>query len=88
MASSALQAPRLSTEELFSSVRSLAPQTAVFDCDGTLWLPDSGSGFMRWSIETGLLSREQADWIENRHLEYRNGNVDEITICGEMVQVY
>ncbi|WP_263409541.1 HAD family hydrolase [Terriglobus tenax] len=78
----------LSTDQLFASIRELAPKVAVFDCDGTLWHPDSGSGFMRWSTKTGLFSPQQSAWIEGRHAEYHDGKVDEITICGEMVQVY
>jgi phosphoserine phosphatase len=64
------------------------PQIAVFDCDGTLWSGDAGSGFMDWSLEQGLVSRSTADWIDNRHRAYRAGKVDEVTICGEMVQIY
>jgi len=78
----------LSTDQFLASIRTFAPKVAVFDCDGTLWHPDSGSGFMRWSAQTGLFSPEQSAWIEGRHAAYRNGEVDEITICGEMVQVY
>jgi phosphoserine phosphatase len=61
---------------------------AVFDCDGTLWSPDSGSGFMRYSVETGLLSRDAIDWLDQRYRKYLRGEVDELVICGEMVQVY
>jgi phosphoserine phosphatase len=64
------------------------PKIAVFDCDGTLWSGDAGSGFMDWSMEQGLVSRSTADWIDNRHRAYRAGKVDEVTICGEMVQIY
>lgn len=78
----------LSTDQFFASIRELAPKVAVFDCDGTLWHPDSGSGFMRWSTKTGLFSPQQNDWIAGRYAEYHQGKVDEITICGEMVQVY
>jgi phosphoserine phosphatase len=64
------------------------PQVAVFDCDGTLWSGDSGVGFMVWSIEQGLVSRSTADWIDTRHRAYQAGSVSELTICGEMVQIY
>jgi phosphoserine phosphatase len=64
------------------------PKVAVFDCDGTIWSGDAGTGFMDWSLEQGLVSRSTADWIDNRHREYRAGKVDEVTICGEMVQIY
>lgn len=63
-------------------------KVAVFDCDGTLWSGDAGSGFMHWSLEEGLVSRSTADWIDNRHRAYRAGKVSEEAICGEMVQMY
>jgi phosphoserine phosphatase len=64
------------------------PQVAVFDCDGTLWAGDSGTGFMHWSMEQGLISRSTSDWIDNRHRAYNAGQVSEEDICGEMVQIY
>ena len=62
--------------------------TAVVDCDGTLWSGDSGYGFMLWSMEQGLISREASDWMDERHRAYEAGAVSEEEICGEMVQVY
>ena len=79
---------RLSTDEFTQAVLSLKPRTAVFDCDGTLWSGDAGFGFMIWSIETGLLARDTADWIDSRHRAYRKGDVSEYTMCAEMTQVY
>jgi phosphoserine phosphatase len=64
------------------------PKVAVFDCDGTLWSGDAGSGFMNWSIEQGLLSRSTSDSIDTRHRAYLAGKVSELAICGEMVQIY
>ena len=64
------------------------PKVAVFDCDGTLWGGDAGSGFMVWSIEQGLVSRSTSDWIDTRHRAYQAGHVSEVEICGEMVQIY
>lgn len=78
----------LSTQEFFTSVHSLSPKIAVFDCDGTLWSGDAGSSFMKWSIETGLVSRDSADWIDARYRAYQRNEVSEIAICGEMVQLY
>jgi phosphoserine phosphatase len=43
---------------------------------------------MRWTIETGLVSREATDWIDTRYRGYLKGEVSEIAICGEMVQMY
>jgi phosphoserine phosphatase len=79
---------RLSTSEFHAAVLSLSPSVAVFDCDGTLWSGDAGSGFMAWTIETGLVSREATDWIDGRYRGYKRGEVSELAICGEMVQMY
>jgi HAD superfamily phosphoserine phosphatase-like hydrolase len=79
---------RLSTAEFVAAVRALSPKVAVFDCDGTLWSGDAGSGFMNWTLETGLVSREAADWIDARYRSYVRGEVSEAAICGEMVQMY
>ena len=79
---------RLSTSEFHEAVLGLSPTVAVFDCDGTLWSGDSGSAFMQWTIETGLASREAADWIDGRYRGYLKGEVSELAICGEMVQMY
>jgi HAD superfamily phosphoserine phosphatase-like hydrolase len=79
---------RLSTTEFHSAVYALAPKVAVFDCDGTLWSGDAGSGFMKWTVETGLVSREMTDWIDARYRGYLKGEVSEVAICGEMVQMY
>ena len=78
----------LTTAEFHASVYELQPKIAVFDCDGTLWSGDAGSGFMNWSVETGLLSRESTDWLDGRYRAYKRGEVSELAICGEMTQVY
>ena len=77
-----------SRQQFLDTVHDLRPATAVVDFDGTLWPGDAGSGFMHWSIETGLLPKAKADHILERHALYHRGEVDEITICGEMVQIY
>jgi phosphoserine phosphatase len=85
---SAAEASVLTTDAFHTRVRALAPQVAVFDCDGTLWSGDAGSSFMRWTIETGLLAPEQTAWLNGRYDGYKRGSVSELAICGEMVQVY
>jgi phosphoserine phosphatase len=75
-------------EQLEKEVFAARPRVAVFDCDGTLWNGDSGYGFMVWSMEQGLVSRSTSDWMDTRYRAYLAGEVDEVTICGEMVQVY
>jgi len=74
--------------EFHASVLALAPQVAVFDCDGTLWSGDAGSGFMRWTISQGLLSPDAIAWINEKYQGYLSGQVSELDICGQMVQVY
>lgn len=64
------------------------PKVAVFDCDGTLWSGDAGSGFLFWSLEQGLVSRSTCDWIDRRYRAYQAGKVSEVEICGQMVQIY
>ena len=78
----------LSTSEFESSIAALAPRIAVFDCDGTLWSGDAGSTFMTWTIQQGLLSRDSVAWLDARYRGYQRGEVSELAICGEMVQVY
>ena len=78
----------LSTAEFHAAVLALEPKVAVFDCDGTLWSGDAGSTFMHWTVESGLLSREAIDWLDARYRGYQRGEVSELAICGEMVQVY
>jgi len=82
------QPTRLTTTEFHARVHALNPRVAVFDCDGTLWSGDAGSTFMHWSIDTNLISPEQAAWILTRYDGYKNNTVSEYDICGEMVQVY
>ena len=86
--SNTLIAKMLETKEFQESVYALSPAVAVFDCDGTLWSGDAGSSFMNWTVDTGLVSREAADWIDGRYRGYKRGEVSEIAICGEMVQLY
>lgn len=83
-----IQIPKWSAQQFEQQVLDNTAGVAVFDCDGTLWSGDSGYGFMVWSIEEGLVSRSTSDWIDTRHRAYRAGNVSEVEICGEMVQIY
>jgi phosphoserine phosphatase len=78
----------LTTAEFHAAVHALAPTVAVFDCDGTLWSGDAGVGFMRWTVDGGLLSREAIGWLDDRYRAYLRGEVSEVAICGEMVQIY
>jgi len=86
--SNLVTATSLTTPEFHAAVYALSPTVAVFDCDGTLWPGDAGSTFMAWTIDTGLVSREATDWIDARYRGYKRGEVSELVICGEMVQLY
>ena len=83
-----VDSPKWAADELEGRVLSIGAKVAVFDCDGTLWSGDAGYGFMVWSIEQGLVSREVSDWIDTRHRAYQAGTVSELVICGEMTQMY
>ncbi len=84
----AVQANVLSLTEFEEAARACQPSVAVFDCDGTLWSGDAGSSFMAWSVENGLLAQEKIDWLMSRYSMYNRGELSEVGICGEMVQVY
>jgi len=82
------------TNEFLDSVLRLAPRVAAFDCDGTLWSGDAGERFFDWelregdvfpdSTSRGILSRSWRD----RYAAYKRGEVDETTMCGEMVTMH
>jgi HAD superfamily phosphoserine phosphatase-like hydrolase len=82
------------TNEFLDSVLRLDPHVAAFDCDGTLWAGDAGERFFDWELREddvfpdpasrGALSRI---WRE-RYAAYKRGEVDETTMCGEMVTLH
>jgi phosphoserine phosphatase len=88
----ALSPTVLTTAEFHAAVHAgldgPGPRIAVFDCDGTLWSGDAGSGFMRWTIEKSILSAEAIARLNARYQGYLDGQVSELAICGEMVQIY
>jgi phosphoserine phosphatase len=79
---------RWNVQEFERLVLDAQPKVAVFDCDGTIWSGDSGSAFLVWSLEQGLVSRSTSDWIDTRYRAYLAGKVSELEICGEIVQIY
>jgi phosphoserine phosphatase len=83
-----IEIPRWTAAEFERLVLECEPKTAIFDCDGTIWSSDSGYGFMVWSMEQGLVSRSTIDWIDTRYRAYLAGQVSELEICGDMVQMY
>lgn len=70
------------------SVLRFEPQVAVFDCDGTLWSPDAGEGFLDWELRRGLIAPDVTRWIRARYADYKAGNVPEEVMCGEMVTIH
>ena len=74
--------------DFVASVLSIQPRIAAFDCDGTLWAGDAGEGFFDWELKQGLLSDEIAAWARSRYAHYKSGEVDEETMCGEMVTIH
>ncbi len=88
MTSAQIDIHKWTAQEFKGLVLNCKAKVAVFDCDGTLWSGDAGYGFMVWSLEQGLVSRSTSDWIDTRHRAYRAGQVSELEICGEMVQIY
>jgi phosphoserine phosphatase len=83
-----IEIPKWTAAQLEQLVLESNPKVAVFDCDGTLWGGDAGSGFMVWTLQQSLVSRSTTDWIDTRYRAYQAGQVSELEICGAMVQMY
>jgi HAD superfamily phosphoserine phosphatase-like hydrolase len=82
------------TNEFLDSVLRLKPQVAAFDCDGTLWSGDLGERFFDWELKENYVfpdgpGRETLNrtW-RDRYAAYKRGEVDEATMCGEMVTMH
>lgn len=88
MTTTQIEIHRWTAREFEQLVLDSEPKVAVFDCDGTIWGGDSGSAFLAWSLEQGLVSRSTSDWIDTRYRAYLTGKVSELEICGEIVQIY
>jgi phosphoserine phosphatase len=77
------------TNEFLDSLVRLAPRVAAFDCDGTLWSGDAGERFFDWELRQGGIVSEALDRpLRDRYAAYRRGEVDETTMCGEMVTMH
>jgi phosphoserine phosphatase len=77
----------LSAAQFLQQVLATRPAIAVFDCDGTLWSGDAGADFFYWEMEQGFIAPEIIPAIRHRYDEYLAGRVDELAICGEMIQI-
>jgi phosphoserine phosphatase len=71
-----------------ASVLRLQPQVAALDCDGTLWAGDAGGGFFEWELSHGVVPGEVVRWARARYAEYLARQVDETTMCAEMVTIH
>lgn len=79
--------PTLTAVQFVQQVLVTRPAIAVFDCDGTLWSGDAGSDFFYWEMANGFIAPEIVSAIIHRYNEYLAGRVDELAICGEMIQI-
>ena len=82
------------TKDFLDTVLRLKPRVAAFDCDGTLWSGDLGERFFDWELRENHVfpngpSREALNrtW-RDRYAAYKRGEVDETTMCGEMVTMH
>jgi phosphoserine phosphatase len=77
------------TNRFLDSIVRLQPRVAAFDCDGTLWSGDAGERFFDWELKEGKIVAECLDRpMRERYAAYRRGEVDETTMCGEMVTMH
>ena len=77
------------TNEFLDSVLRLDPRVAALDCDGTLWAGDAGERFFDWELREGnLVSDALVQPLRERYTAYRRGEVEESTMCGEMVTMH
>lgn len=80
--------------EFVNSVLQLAPRVAAFDCDGTLWAGDAGERFFDWELRRGDIVPEDVGRgiteraLRDRYAAYKRGEVNETTMCGEMVTMH
>src|SRR5271154_716172 len=77
------------TKDFLESVVCLRPRVAAFDCDGTLWAGDAGERFFDWELREGGIVPDSLDRpMRERYASYKRGEVDEATMCGEMVTMH
>jgi phosphoserine phosphatase len=82
------------TNEFVEAVVGLRPRVAAFDCDGTLWSGDAGERFFDWELKQDDMIAELSahgvtvEALRERYASYKRGEVDESTMCGEMVTMH
>jgi phosphoserine phosphatase len=76
-------------QEFTDSILRLNPRVAAFDCDGTLWSGDVGERFFDWELREGALVPASLEaCMRDRYAAYKRGEVEETTMCGEMVTMH
>src|SRR6202050_1993036 len=76
-------------EAFLDSILPLNLRVAAFDCDGTLWAGDAGERFFDWELkEAEIVPRALDKPMRERYEAYKRGEVDETTMCGEMVTMH
>ena len=76
-------------EAFIESTLRLDLRVAAFDCDGTLWAGDAGERFFDWELkEGGIVSNALDQPMRARYAAYKRGEVDETTMCGDMVTMH
>jgi HAD superfamily phosphoserine phosphatase-like hydrolase len=77
------------TSEFLDSILRLNLRVAAFDCDGTLWSGDAGERFFDWELKQGdIIPEVLVRPLRERYAAYKRGEVDETTMCGEMVTMH
>jgi HAD superfamily phosphoserine phosphatase-like hydrolase len=76
------------TNEFLDSILRLGLRVAAFDCDGTLWSGDAGERFFDWELREGIVPAALDRPMRERYAAYKRGEVDETTMCGEMVTMH
>jgi len=77
------------TNEFLDSILRLGLRVAAFDCDGTLWAGDAGERFFDWELREGsIVSGSLVRPLRERYAAYKRGEVEETTMCGEMVTTH
>ncbi|HEV3308131.1 MAG TPA: haloacid dehalogenase-like hydrolase [Candidatus Sulfotelmatobacter sp.] len=77
------------TNQFLDSILRLKAKVAAFDCDGTLWSGDAGERFFDWELRDGSIVSPVLDRpMRERYAAYKRGEVDETTMCGEMVTMH
>jgi HAD superfamily phosphoserine phosphatase-like hydrolase len=76
-------------QAFIETILQLNPQVAAFDCDGTLWSGDAGERFFDWELRMAeIVPARLAPALRDRYAAYKRGEVDEMTMCGEMVTLH